>query len=53
MNKNEKMIIKENLDQVYELLKNYEDRKTKGSTAYSITFLLENINMQLNIPFED
>ena len=53
MKKQEKRIIKENLDEVYKLLKNFPDHKTKGSNAYQITFLLENINMKLEIPFED
>ncbi len=49
----EKIILKDSLNKAYKLLKEFDDHKKQGSTAYQIIYELENINIFLDIPFRD
>jgi hypothetical protein len=49
----EKQILKSHLDAAYDLLKQLSNSKIKGTTEYKAIFELENINIKLDLPFND
>jgi len=53
MNNKEKEYLASQLDTIYNLLKQLEGTREKGTITHNLMYELENINMNLDIPFLD
>ena len=53
MTSKEKIILQQQLNTIYKLMKDVSRSKVKGTTEYSVIYELEQINMKLDIPFND
>lgn len=53
MNDHDKKYLENQLSKIYSLINSLEGARQKGSTEYKILYELENINMKLDIPFQD
>ncbi len=53
MNSEDRNILKNQLDEIYKLMDQVDNARVKGSIEYKIMYELEQINMRLDIPFND
>ena len=53
MNNNEKNILEQQLNKIYKLMDQVDKSKVRGTTEYRVVYELEQINMGLDIPFND
>ena len=53
MTSKEKSIIENSLNVAYGIIKKLPNSKIKGTPEYELLFNLENINLNLDIPFQD
>ena len=53
MNAEDKVILEDQLNAIYKLMNQVDRAKVRGTAEYKVMYELEQINMRLDIPFND